>query len=227
MRRLRSEPGRRNCGIHRRAQWHRDERELDGARWPVAAEAAAYGRDHLSSASGCIWIWANGRSGTGPGCRCTKLCRRTTLRVARAIEDQLAAFRRLVGRDPTHFDSHQHVHQASPYDPSSSAWARSSACPVRHYAPGSPTAVSSTDRRRRASLPRRHQHRRTSPDAGRLPRRRDGARAATRGGRRHRLDVPRERGREVETLCHPRVRTALDELAIELRSFRTAADGRP
>ena len=34
--------------------------------------------------------------------------------VQREVESQLAAFRRLVGRDPTHIDSHQHVHREEP-----------------------------------------------------------------------------------------------------------------
>jgi chitin disaccharide deacetylase len=33
---------------------------------------------------------------------------------ARSFESQLARFRALVGRDPTHVDSHHHVHSASP-----------------------------------------------------------------------------------------------------------------
>jgi len=34
--------------------------------------------------------------------------------VGREVEAQLAAFQRLVGRDPTHIDSHQHVHREQP-----------------------------------------------------------------------------------------------------------------
>ena len=34
--------------------------------------------------------------------------------IAAALADQLATFRRLLGRDPTHLDSHQHVHRDGP-----------------------------------------------------------------------------------------------------------------
>jgi chitin disaccharide deacetylase len=53
----------------------------------------------------------------------------------RAVEDevarQLEAFRRMVGRDPTHIDSHQHVHLREPVRSIVAACARELAVPLR------------------------------------------------------------------------------------------------
>jgi len=48
------------------------------------------------------------------------------------VERQLRAFRRLVGRDPTHLDSHQHVHREEPVGAVLSELGRSLGVPVRH-----------------------------------------------------------------------------------------------
>jgi len=81
-------------------------------RWPGAADAAAYARQHPEFSMGLHvdlgeWACSDGRwvaryevvpLGDGPA---------VTAEVAR----QLIAFRRLTGQDPTHLDSHQHVHR--------------------------------------------------------------------------------------------------------------------
>lgn len=48
------------------------------------------------------------------------------------LERQLRAFRRLVGRDPTHLDSHQHVHREEPVGPVLAELGRALGVPVRH-----------------------------------------------------------------------------------------------
>ena len=48
---------------------------------------------------------------------------------------QLAAFRRLVGRDPTHLDSHQHVHLREPVRSVLSEMAGELVVPLRHCDP--------------------------------------------------------------------------------------------
>src|SRR5688572_11643250 len=80
-------------------------------RWPAAADAAAYGRARQSLSLGLHfdlgeWAWRDG----------------TWVRIYEVIPTddgasigdelarQLATFRQLVGDDPTHVDSHQHVH---------------------------------------------------------------------------------------------------------------------
>src|SRR4051794_21157272 len=81
-------------------------------RWPAAAEAAGYGRPRpglslglhvdLGEWSLCGADWQpvyEVVDSDNPGA------------VAAEVGRQLAAFRSLVGRDPTHLDSHQHVHR--------------------------------------------------------------------------------------------------------------------
>jgi predicted glycoside hydrolase/deacetylase ChbG (UPF0249 family) len=50
-------------------------------------------------------------------------------------ERQLRAFRRLVGRDPTHLDSHQHVHREEPVRSVLGELGRTLGVPVRHESP--------------------------------------------------------------------------------------------
>jgi predicted glycoside hydrolase/deacetylase ChbG (UPF0249 family) len=84
-------------------------------RWPAAAEAAAYARGRPGLSLGLhvdLGEWAC-RDGTWaavyevvpPGDRAA---------VAAEVSRQLRAFRRLVGRGPTHLDSHQHLHREEP-----------------------------------------------------------------------------------------------------------------
>jgi chitin disaccharide deacetylase len=84
-------------------------------RWPAATEAAAYCRDRPSLSLGLHLDLGEWRYGGGwwqtlyevvpaddPEAVAAEVCR------------QLAAFRHLVGRQPTHVDSHQHVHLREP-----------------------------------------------------------------------------------------------------------------
>jgi hypothetical protein len=48
---------------------------------------------------------------------------------------QLAAFRRLVGRDPTHLDSHQHIHRREPVRSVLIEMASDLAVALRHHIP--------------------------------------------------------------------------------------------
>ena len=55
--------------------------------------------------------------------------------VAAECERQLARFRELTGRDPTHLDSHQHVHRQEPVRAAAVEIARRLAIPLRDFAP--------------------------------------------------------------------------------------------
>jgi len=80
-------------------------------RWPAAAEAAAYGREHSTLSLGIhidLGEWAY-REGTW-----VQLYDVVPLDDIEAVKKetaaQLATFQRLTGKGPTHMDSHQHVH---------------------------------------------------------------------------------------------------------------------
>lgn len=51
----------------------------------------------------------------------------------RELRGQLAHFRRLLGRDPTHIDSHHHVHRAEPFRPLFTELADELDVPLRHF----------------------------------------------------------------------------------------------
>ena len=103
-------------------------------RWPAAIEAAAYSREHLSLSLGLhvdLGEW------TYCGDRWLPLYERVPIHdmagVTAEVARQLAMFRRLVGKAPTHIDSHQHVHRREPVRAVLIALARKLAVPLRHF----------------------------------------------------------------------------------------------
>jgi chitin disaccharide deacetylase len=84
-------------------------------RWPAAIEAAEHARAHPALAVGLhldLGQW------TYSGDEWTADYERVPLEDAEQVEQevrrQLELFRELIGRDPTHLDSHQHVHLNEP-----------------------------------------------------------------------------------------------------------------
>jgi chitin disaccharide deacetylase len=103
-------------------------------RWPAAAEAAAYGRGHPNLSLGLHfdlgeWIY---RDETWLPLY-EVVPTDDTAAVASQLTEQLAAFGRLVGRHPTHIDSHQHIHRWEPVHSVLIETARKLAVPLRHY----------------------------------------------------------------------------------------------
>jgi predicted glycoside hydrolase/deacetylase ChbG (UPF0249 family) len=142
--------------------------------------------------------------------------------VAAEIERQVDRFRELVGDDPTHLDSHQHVHRKHPVLSSAQAVARRLSVPLRHFAPGIrycgdfygqtgkgaplPEAIGVAALIRIvAGLP---------PGVTELGCHPGGAEADGE------TMYASERATEVQTLCDPRVRAELGERNILLCSFR-------
>jgi predicted glycoside hydrolase/deacetylase ChbG (UPF0249 family) len=84
-------------------------------RWPAAAEAAAYVRERPGLGVGLhvdLGEWAYRPGGWVPVYEvvpCTD-----AEAVEREVAAQLETFRLLTGGDPTHLDSHQHVHRSEP-----------------------------------------------------------------------------------------------------------------
>jgi chitin disaccharide deacetylase len=84
-------------------------------RWPAAAEAAVYARAHPSLSVGLHvdlseWVYANEE--WSPVYQVVPDGDPAAL--AEEVARQVAWFRELLGRDPTHLDSHQHVHRSDP-----------------------------------------------------------------------------------------------------------------
>ena len=191
-------------------------------RWPYAAEAAAYGRAHPDFSLGLHFDF-------GEWCQrdetWTALYEVVPLDDAVAVSAeasrQLARFRALAGKDPTHLDSHQHDHRSEPVRSVLIEIAGTLGVSLRHCSPeisycgnfygqmadGSPhpNAISVDGLiETLAALP---------PGVTEL---------GCHPGWGNDLDsmYVRERATEVEVLCDDRVRTAIVRAGIELRSFR-------
>ena len=189
---------------------------------PAAASAAAYGREHPRFGLGLhldLGEWAYDGEDWILIYRVVPLDDHAV--VAGELERQLDAFRRLVGRDPTHLDSHQHVHQDEPVRSAALELARRLDVPLRHFSAGIQYCGRFYGQTARG-LP--------LPEAitvesliailtdlppgltelGCHPGRGSGAKSP----------YGPERSTEVDVLSHPRVRTHLGAEGIELRSFR-------
>jgi chitin disaccharide deacetylase len=84
-------------------------------RWPAAVEAAAYAKTNRAFSVGLHvdlgeWVLRNGE--WEPLYKVVNTDDAEA--VAKEIENQVAEFRRLMDRNPSHLDSHQHVHRNKP-----------------------------------------------------------------------------------------------------------------
>jgi chitin disaccharide deacetylase len=138
---------------------------------------------------------------------------------------QIELFRSLLGRDPTHLDSHQHVHMSEPVATPAAALATELGIPLRsrdvRYEGGfygqdgkgerypetirPPALIALVE-----SLPSGWSELGCHPAAGPVP-----------------SSYDAERRAELETLCDPAVRAALDEGGVGLRSFADLPRERP
>jgi predicted glycoside hydrolase/deacetylase ChbG (UPF0249 family) len=140
---------------------------------------------------------------------------------ARDVAEQLERFRRLVGRDPTHLDSHHHRHRIESLRPILLGLAQELGVPLRHFASGIRFCGEFYGHDGRG----RPEPGAITPEAliellKRLP---DGVTELgshpgyPNGLRTHYRD---ERAVEVRSLCDERVRGAVDRLGITLISFQ-------
>ena len=105
-------------------------------RWPAAAEAAAYARVNRRLGVGLHvdlgeWAYRNGSW----VCLYDVVPVDDAAAVAAEVARQVEAFRDLVGRDPTHLDSHQHIHREPPTRDVVLHWGLQLGVPVRHFTP--------------------------------------------------------------------------------------------
>jgi predicted glycoside hydrolase/deacetylase ChbG (UPF0249 family) len=187
----------------------------------AASEAAAYARAHPRLSVGLhldLGEWAVRGGEWVPLYQVVSLD--DDAAVQAEVARQLAAFRRLVGRDPTHLDSHQHVHRSGPAQRVLSATGTDLGIPVRQQTPGvsycgdfyaqdgegqcypdliTPDALLALLRRLPPGVTELGCH----PGEGDLPD----------------TMYVKERSDEVKTLCDPRLRQSLPSLGIELISF--------
>lgn len=105
--------------------------------WPAAEAAAAYARTHRALSVGLHvdlgeWMWCRG-AWRG---RCQRVELDDPNAVEREVRTQLERCRELLGRDPTHLDSHQHVHRREPVLSILTRLAGALGVPLRHVTPG-------------------------------------------------------------------------------------------
>ncbi len=190
-------------------------------RWPAAADAAAYARSRPELSVGLHldlgeWEYVDGDWRA----HYQVVASEDRAAVAEEVTRQLNTFRRLMGRHPTHLDSHQHVHRQEPVGTRLRRAGDRLGIPVRLFTP-----------RVRYSGEFYGQDGRGRP-------RPDAISVASLIGLLERLPAGvtelgchpgygddlqtmyrDERATEVETLCHPEVRAAVARLGVRLCSF--------
>jgi chitin disaccharide deacetylase len=191
-------------------------------RWPAAADAAAWARSRPRLSLGLHfdlgeWICENDEWRP-----LYEVVRRDDAgAVAEEFARQLEAFRRLAGGDPTHLDSHQHVHMDEPARSVLADAARRLRIPLRRCTPqvrycgdfygqdenGAPFPSGTSLRTLLRVL------RSLQPGATEL-----GCHPGF--GNSVPTMYREERVREVEVLCDARARAAVDRAGVELCSFR-------
>ena len=101
-------------------------------RWPAAQEAADYARRHTELSVGLhldLGEWICKKGEWQP--LYEVIDTRDEIAVRNEVAKQLGAFRSLVGRNPTHIDSHQHTHLREPARSIVARIANELGCPLR------------------------------------------------------------------------------------------------
>ena len=197
-------------------------------RWPDAEQAAAYAR-YASLSVGLHlelgeWIYRDGQWHA----RYEVIAPQTADAVRGEINSQLERFERLMGRPPTHLDSHQHVHFKEPTRTALVIAAERLGVPVRGSTPGITFS---------GAFYGQDGHELPFPDAitvgaliGEIERlgpgvTEIGCHPATHAD--HESTYGAERIQELETLCDPRIRAAIARCGVSLRSFAELDAARP
>ena len=102
-------------------------------RWPASSAAARYGRDHPALDLGLhvdLGEWACRDGQWVPVYEVVPAD--DSAAAGEEVSRQLGLFRALLGRDPTHIDSHQHVHRSEPVRSILRRVSQSLKVPLRH-----------------------------------------------------------------------------------------------
>jgi len=197
-------------------------------RWPDAKQAAAYARgDSLSVGLHLDLGESVYRDGEWHA-RYEVIAPQTADAVRGEVSSQLEQFERLMGRPPTHLDSHQHVHFSEPTRTALVLAAERLGVPVRGFTPGI-TYSGAFYGQDGYELP--------FPDAitvealiGEIERLEPGVteigcHPATHAD--HDSTYGAERIQELKTLCDPRISAAIVRCGVSLRSFDELDAARP
>jgi predicted glycoside hydrolase/deacetylase ChbG (UPF0249 family) len=191
-------------------------------RWPAAPEAAEYARQHPELSVGLHFEVGEWAFREGEWTAVYEVVRsEDRSAVELELERQLEGFQRLVGRPPTHLDSHQHVHLRGTVRPAAERLARDLEIPLRCCSPFiqyNGTFYGQTDDG--LQVPGAISVTALIGTLEALPW--GWTELACHPGRGNDLDTMYglEREREVAVLCDSTVRDALSRLRINLRSFR-------
>ena len=190
-------------------------------RWPAVAEAVVYGKRHPRLSLGlhvdiAEWTYRNGQ-----WVRLYEVIPMSDMRaVADEVFRQVETFVRLVGRKPTHLDSHQHGHRRGPLRMVLSRVAHDLDIPLRHYC----TAIYYCgdfygQTVKGTALPEAISVEGLIKTLVTLPA--GWTELGCHPGHGSDLDTMycHERTEEVKVLCDPRVRASLTAMGIELCSF--------
>jgi predicted glycoside hydrolase/deacetylase ChbG (UPF0249 family) len=105
-------------------------------RWPAAEEAAELARAHPLLSVGLHVDLSEWTHRDGEWSATYEVVSDDRVAVSAEVEAQLARFSSLFRREPTHLDSHQHVHQGEPLRSIILEAGRKLGVPVRHFTPG-------------------------------------------------------------------------------------------
>ena len=197
-------------------------------RWPAAAQAAADSRKQPKLSLGLHVDLGEWRYRDGAWIALYEVVPLDDVNIVKEeVVRQLATFHDLVGKRPTHMDSHQHVHLREPARAALCEVARFLDIPLRHFNPRvhycgkfygqTAEGLPLLDAISADSLVKIL---RTLPDGV--------TELSCHPGRANDLDTMyrNERAQEVRVLCDPQVRAGLVSMEIELRSFRSGSGPR-
>jgi predicted glycoside hydrolase/deacetylase ChbG (UPF0249 family) len=197
-------------------------------RWPAAAEAAEYTQQNPEFSVGLhadLGEWAAEKGGWRPRYRVVD--DEDLAAVDRELRDQLEQFRKLTGRDPTHLDGHQHIQRSGQPRQVLESLATELGVVLRGHSDLVSYVGDFYGRTARDPYPEGITVDRLVDILTGLPP--GWSELGCHPGLRDDVesDYLEERSREVETLCHPRVRNAIDALGIELGSFLSVRAAHP